>query len=112
MDLKLAADHPQEASALQQALINFYKKNGSHGIKKMMPSGTSEYLAMSVLVVALTPPLYLILRDYILAYGLIWLLLFTTGFVSEKYFRIRLAQFGLFISLVISLLLRIAIIQN
>lgn len=61
------------------------------------------WLALSVLI--LTPVLYVAFRYLLLIYGLVWVIMLSIGPISKKYPRVKLFQFGLFISLVISLLL-------
>ncbi|MFY9314848.1 MAG: hypothetical protein WAO95_04725 [Burkholderiales bacterium] len=72
---------------------------------QLMSARAFEYLWVALMVVVLTPVLYLVFRHFILAYGLVWLVMLSIGFVSKKYPRVRLVQFSLFIALVVSMLI-------
>jgi len=72
---------------------------------QMMSARAFEYLWVALIVLVLTPVLYLTFRHLILIYGLIWLVMLSVGFVSKKYPRVRLVQFSLFIALLASLLI-------
>jgi len=66
---------------------------------------SQEYLWLTFYVLTFTPLLYIAFRHYLLFYGLIWFVMLSIGFIAKKYPRVKLVQFGLFISLVISLLI-------
>jgi hypothetical protein len=64
-----------------------------------------EYLWLGLLVLVLTPAMYLLFRHSIVGYGVIWLTMLSIGPLSAKYPRVNLVQASLFISLVASLLI-------
>jgi hypothetical protein len=70
---------------------------------RILSEQTREYLRIALFVLVLTPALYLLFRNYILAYGLIWMVMLSIGLLSRKYPQIRLYQFGLFMALLMAM---------